>query len=317
MKVLVTGSNGFIGSTLCDQLADADVGFIRAVRNPHSGAVAVGSINGETDWSEALQDVGAVVHLAARVHVLNENTLDSEAEFQKVNVDGTANLARQAAQAGVSRFVFISSIGVHGQNSGEVPFSADDLPAPHNQYSRSKQRAEQELKKVCDETEMESVVIRPPLVYGPGEGANFLRLMKWIDSGIPLPLGALKNLRSLVFAGNLCNLILKCLTHPAAAGETFLVSDDRDISTPELFRMMGSKMGKPARLFPVPQPMLCLAGGLLGRSRDITRLCGSLQLDISHTQKVLGWTPPFTLEAGVKKTVLDYLEEKKKGRISS
>jgi len=317
MKILVTGSNGFIGSTLCDQLAGAEFDFVQAVRNPASGAVAVGSISGETDWSEALRGVDAVVHLAARVHVLNENTPDSEAEFQKVNVDGTANLARQAAKAGVSRFVFISSIGVHGQSSGEVPFSPDDLLDPHNQYSRSKYMAELALKKVCDETEMEAVVIRPPLVYGPGEGANFLRLMKLVDSGMPLPLGALCNLRGPVFVGNLCDLILRCLTHPAAAGQVFLVSDDRDVSTPDLLRMVASNMGKPARLFPVPQSILHLAGRLLGRSRDVARLCGSLQLELSHTKKVLDWTPPFTLEEGVNKTVLSYLEGKKRDRVGS
>jgi nucleoside-diphosphate-sugar epimerase len=306
LKVLVTGSNGFIGSTLCDQLAGADIDFVRAVRNPLPGAVAVGSISGETDWSEALQDVDAVVHLAARVHVLNENAPGSEAEFEKVNVDGTTNLARQAAKAGVSRFVFISSIGVHGQSSGEVPFSADDLLEPHNQYSQSKYRAELALKKVCAETGMEAVVVRPPLVYGPGDGANFLRLMKWVDSGIPLPLGALKNLRSPVFVGNLCDLIFRCLKNPAAAEQVFLVSDDRDVSTPDLLRMVASNMGKPARLFPVPKSILRLAGWVLGRSGDITRLCGSLQLDISHTKETLGWTPPFTLEAGIEKTVQAY-----------
>ncbi len=307
MKVLVTGSNGFVGGHLCRLLEQAGVDFLPTVRTSAPGMVAIGSISGTTDWSDALQGRDVVVHVAARVHMLNDASVDPMAEFQKVNVEGTMNLARQAAAAGVSRFIFISSIAVHGLTSGNTPFSPDDKPNPHDAYGFSKYEAEQELAKICAETEMERIVIRPPLVYGPGVGANFLRLMKLAGSGIPLPLGAVHNLRSPVFVGNLCELILRCLTHPSAAGQTFLVSDDRDVSTPELLRMLAGEMGKSARLYPVPVAGLRMAARLIGRSGEIARLCSSLQLDISHTKKTLGWNPPFTLEEGIAQTVRDYL----------
>ena len=313
MKVLVTGSNGFVGGHLCAMLEQSGISFVRAVRNPSDGAVAVGSICGETDWSDALQGVDVVVHAAGRVHMLKDTSSDSMAEFRKVNVDGTLNLARQSAAAGVSRFVFISSIAVHGLTSGDRPFSSTDIPNPHDAYGRSKHEAEQGLKDICAETRLECVVIRPPLVYGPGVGANFLRLKKLARSGIPLPLGLVHNLRSPVFVGNLCDLIQACLTHPAAAGETFLVSDDHDISTPDLIRMLAAKMDRPVRLLPVPVCCLHLAGRLLGRSGEIARLCGSLQLDVSHVKETLGWKPPFTIEEGIEKTVQSYWDRKNQG----
>ena len=308
MKVLVTGSTGFVGRYLCRTLEESGIDFVQAVRNPMPGAVAVGSICGGTDWSAALQDVDTVVHVAARVHMLNDASVDPMAEFQKVNVEATLKLARQAAKSGVTRFVFISSIAVHGLTSEDRPFAPGDKPNPHDAYGHSKHQAETGLMRICAETGMEGVVIRPPLVYGPGVGANFLRLMKLAKSGLPLPLSAVHNLRSPVFVGNLCNLIVTCLTHPAAAGQTFLVSDDRDVSTPDLLRMLAEKMGRPVRLFPVPEGLLRIAGQLIGRSGEIARLCGSLQLDISHTKKILGWTPPFTLEEGIELTVRDYLD---------
>ena len=316
MKVLVTGSNGFVGTHLCSTLEKAGFDLVRSVRNPLPGAVAVGSIDGKTDWSRALRDVDVVVHAAGRVHMLNDAAGDPVAEFRTVNVDGTLNLARQAAQAGVSRFIFISSIAVHGLTSGDHPFSSKDAPNPHDAYGRSKYEAEQGLKRICIETGLEGVIIRPPLVYGPGVGANFLRLKKLARSGIPLPLGSVRNLRSPVFVGNLCDLIRRCLTHPAAGGKTFLVSDDRDVSTPELIRMLAEKMGRPARLFPVPVFLLRWAGFMIGRSGEIARLCGSLQLDITHTKETLEWSPPFTLEAGLERTVQQYLD-RKKSRASS
>lgn len=317
MKVLVTGSNGFVGQHLCEVLTRSGFDVVRAVRNPAPGAVAVGSICGDTDWSEALQGVDVVVHAAARVHMLNDASVDPMTEFQTVNVEGTLNLAQQAARSGVSRFIFLSSIAVHGLTSGGHPFSALDSPNPHDAYGYSKFEAEKGLVRISSETGMEQVIIRPPLVYGPGVGANFLRLMKLAASGLPLPLGGVRNLRSPVFVGNLCDLVQTCLTHPAAANRIFLVSDDRDISTPDLLRSLAGKMGRPIRLFRVPASWLRLAGMVTGRSGEIARVCGSLRLDISLTKQVLGWRPPFTMDAGLELTVKDYLkstDRKNRGR---
>ncbi len=308
MKVLVTGSNGFVGSHLCNLLARSGMDLVKAVRFPAPGAVAVGSICGETDWSKALQGVDVVVHTAARVHMLNDAAVDPMTEFQTVNVEGTINLAQQAAQCGVSRFIFISSIAVHGLTSGQKPFSPADKPDPHDAYGFSKYEAEKGLVRICSETGMEQVIIRPPLVYGPGVGANFLRLLKLADCALPLPLGGIVNRRSPVFVGNLCDLIRVCLTHPAAANQIFLVSDDQDVSTPGLVRRLAAEIGRPDRLFPVPTSLLRIAGGVTGRSGEIARLCGSLQLDISCTKQILGWAPPFTMDAGIEATVKDYME---------
>ncbi|MBN1364272.1 MAG: SDR family oxidoreductase [Syntrophaceae bacterium] len=307
MKVLVTGANGFIGTHLCRALESSAAEVVRVVRKPQPGAVAVGSINGATDWAAALPGVEAIVHLAGRVHIVKDTSLDPLVEFRKTNVDSTLNLARQAAQAGVKRFVFISSIAVHGLTSNCQPFSPQDVPHPHDPYGLSKLEAEKGLKEISAETGLLLVIIRPPLVYGPRVHANFLRLMKLAASGLPLPLGAVRNQRNPVFVGNLCDLILKCLTHPAAVGQTFLVSDDRDISTPQLLRLLTNAMNKKTRLFPIPRIVMRLAGRLTGHSGEIARLCDSLQVDISHTKELLDWTPPYTLEEGIQATVRDYL----------
>ncbi len=309
MNVLITGANGFIGGHLCRLLETAGIGVVRTVRKPQTGCVAVGNVDGDTDWSAALRGVDVVVHLAARVHMLKDSVSDPTAEFRNVNVVGTANLARQAAQAGARRFVFISSIAVHGLTSGERPFSSRDIPDPHDAYGLSKLEAEQQLKQIAGEAGMEFVIVRPPLVYGPGVGANFLRLMKLAGSGRPLPLGAVHNRRNPVFVGNLCDLIFQCLENPAAAGQTFLVSDGQDVSTPDLLRMLAKEMGKKTRLISVPVGLLQLAGRLTGYSGEITRLCGSLQVDIEHTRKTLGWRPPFTLEQGLRETVAAFLAD--------
>ncbi len=312
MKVLVTGANGFVGGHLCRRLETAGVTVVRAVRSLEPGSIAVGSIDGQTDWAGALPGVDAVVHLAARVHVLKDASIDPLAEFLTVNVDGTLNLARQAAQAGVNRFIFISSIAVHGLTSGNHPFTSRDVPNPHDAYGLSKYEAEQGLKQISAKTGLPCVIIRPPLVYGPGVGANFLRLMKLAGSGFPLPLGAVHNHRNPVFVGNLCDLIFQCLENPAAAGQTFLVSDGEDISTPELLRLLAKGMGKKVRLFPMPGSVFRLIGRLAGRSGDVSRLCGSLQVDIEHTRKTLGWQPPFTLEQGLRETVAAFLTDSRR-----
>jgi len=302
-----------VGGHLCRALEAAGVEVVRAVRNPQSGAVAVGSIDSSTEWSAVLKGLDAVVHLAGRAHILHETAIDPLVEFRKVNVEGTLNLAQQATRIGVKRFIFVSSIGVNGLYSSGRPVSVHDEPRPHNDYAISKFEAEQGLKKISRETGLELVIIRPPLVYGPGVGANFLRLMKLAGSGIPLPLASINNSRSLVYVGNLCDLIFQCLEHPSAAGGTFLVSDDQDVSTPELLKMLALAMGKKARLFPMPGSVLRLIGRLTGRPGEVLQLCGSLQVDITHTCQTLGWVPPFTVEQGVHETVSAYLAEQSSG----
>ena len=297
MKVLVTGANGFVGGHLCPMLESSDCEVVRGTRE------IVGNIDGRTDWLDALRGVDAVVHLAARAHILKETAVDPLEAFREVNLAGTLNLAQQAGSCGVTRFVFISSIGVHGLLSTGGSFSVSDELIPHDPYSASKLEAEQGLRQIAEETGLELVSIRPPLMYGPGVGANFLRLMKLAASGIPLPLGSVKNRRSFVYVGNLCDLIFQCLENPAAAGEIFLVSDDHDVSTPDLLRLLATAQGKPARLFPFPVSLLKWAGRLAGRSAEIERLCGSLQVDIKHTKEMIGWEPPFEMEQGIRETV--------------
>jgi len=227
------------------------------------------------------------------------NPLD---EFRRVNVQGTLNLARQAAAAGVRRFVFVSSIKVNGEMTQlGRPFTADDAPAPLDAYGVSKMEAEQGLREIALQTGMEMVIIRPPLVYGPGVKANFAAMMRWLRYGVPLPLGVIHNQRSLVSLENLVDLLVTCITHPAAANQTFLVSDGEDVSTTELLRRMGQAMGKPARLLPVPGSWLKLAAGLVGKGDVAQRLCGSLQVDISKTRELLGWVPPVSLDEGLRR----------------
>jgi nucleoside-diphosphate-sugar epimerase len=308
MKVLVTGANGFVGVALlqrllADELGTAIVVTVRSAVYEFPAGVerfVVGDIDEANDWRDALKGCEVVVHLAARVHVMADKSADPLAEFRRVNVDGTLNLARQAAATGVKRFVFVSSVKVNGEVTqlGQ-PFAADAVPAPLDAYGVSKMEAEQGLREISVQTGMEVVIIRPPLVYGPGVKANFASMMRWLQRGVPLPLGAIHNQRSLVSLGNLVDLILTCLTHPAAANQTFMVTDGEDVSTTELLRRMGQAMGHPARLLPVPESWLKWCAALLGRTDMAQRLCGSLQVDISKTCLLLGWTPPLTLDEGL------------------
>ena len=382
MKVLVTGANGFIGQALCKRmLADGyqvrgavrgqektEVGCLRSdvgkrqkseVRDQKNGKrrpevgerVMVGDIGPETDWSEALSGIEGIVHLAARVHVMRESAADPLAVFREVNVAGTERLARQAAEAGVKRLVYISSVKVNGERTGDrgqrsevrgqekaevgsqksevrgrrsevrgrecelkEVFSEKDVPCPQDPYAVSKWEAEQILAEISSATGIEIVIIRPPLVYGPNVRANFLRLLRWVNKGVPLPLGMVDNRRSLVSLDNLVDFLITCIEHPAAAGETFLVSDGEDLSTPALIRRIALSMNIPARLIPVPVCLLRLGGSLLGKKSEVDRLCGSLQVDISKAKSVLGWKPPLSVDEGLAKTAdwyqsADYTEK--------
>lgn len=265
--------------------------------------VAIAPLSSETDWTSALRNVEQVVHLAARVHVMNDKNSDPLAEFRRVNVEGTANLARQAAATGVRRFIFLSSIKVNGEFT-ELgrPFSADDVPAPEDPYGVSKHEAEQLLRQIATETGMEVVIIRPPLVYGPGVKANFESMMRWLARGVPLPLAAVtNNRRSMVALDNLVDLIVTCLNHPAAANQTLLVSDGEDLSTANLLRRMGAALGRPARLFYVPTALLKLGATVVSKPDIYQRLCGSLQLDIAKIRQLLDWTPPLSVDEGLRR----------------
>lgn len=305
--ILVTGATGFVGSRLVERLAREKKSVIACVRqrnkiSSNTITTIIDDLTESTDWTSALSGIEAVIHSAARVHVMNDLSADPLVEFRRVNVEGTLNLARQAAKNGVQRFIFISSIKVNGEGTElGKPYTADDTPAPSDPYGISKQEAEQGLLRLAAETGMEVVIIRPVLVYGPGVKANFLSMMKWLNKGIPLPLGAIHNKRSLVALDNLVDLIVTCLHHPGAANQIFLVSDGEDISTSDLLRRMGTALDKPARLLPIPASWLNLAAILVGKRNVAQRLCGSLQVDISKTRQLLGWQPPLTVDQGLKR----------------
>lgn len=308
MTVLVTGASGFVGRALCHRSLASGLNVRAAMRNPgeaieHLATIEVPSLDHQTDWAQALADCRAVVHTAARVHVMAEAVSDPLREFRRVNVLGTLHLARQAAAVGVRRFVFVSSIKVNGESTAaDHPFTATDTPAPHDPYGISKMEAEQGLRQVATDTGMEVVIVRPPLVYGPGVKANFASLMRAVQQGIPLPLASVTlNRRSFVALDNLVDLLITCIDHPAAANQTFLVSDGEDLSTADLLRRLGQAMDKPARLFPVPPSLLQLGASMLGKGEMAQRLLGNLQVDISHTRNTLNWTPPISVGEGLRR----------------
>lgn len=310
MTVLVTGASGFVGGALCRRSLAAGIKVRAAMRNPGDaierlGAIEVPTLDHQTDWAMALTDCRAVVHTAARVHVMDEAALDPLGEFRRVNVAGTLNLARQAAAAGVLRFVFVSSIKVHGESTtAEHPFTPTDALAPQDSYGLSKMEAEHGLRQVAIETGMEVVIIRPPLVYGPGVKANFASMMRAVQRGIPLPLASVThNRRSFVALDNLVDLLITCTDHPAAANQTFLVSDGEDLSTADLLRRLGRAQVKPARLFPIAPALLQVSANLLGKGAVVQRLLGNLQVDISLTCNTLNWTPPLSLDEGLRQAV--------------
>ncbi|MHC8306515.1 UDP-glucose 4-epimerase family protein [Pseudomonas sp. PB3P13] len=312
--VLLTGASGFVGGALLKDLSERNLFNIRAstrnassLSSPNFESVTINGLDAGQSWTQALNGVDLVVHSAARVHIMDAQGADSMALYREINVDGTLNLASQAAAHGVQRFIFISSIKVNGESTlPNHPYTADSIPAPVDDYGISKHEAEIGLKKIAAETSMEVVIIRPTLVYGPGVKANFLTMMRIIDKGLPLPFGRINNKRSMVALDNLVDFVFHCLLHPSAANQTFLISDGEDVSTPELLRRISLALGKKSVLLPVPVNSIKLLAYCLGKRSMSERLCGTLQVDITKNRQLLGWTPPVAMKDALRKTAMHF-----------
>lgn len=320
-KILVTGASGFIGSNLCKTLSEYGISARGSVRNlnlisanTNIEYVSIGNINLNTNWKNILIDVDCIIHCAARVHVMKEKKADLLEMYRSVNVDGTKQLAEQAAKAGVKRIIFLSSIKVNGECTDDLHrdinlsnykkiFAYNDIPNPIDSYALSKFQAEKMLGEISSRTGLEVVVVRLPLVYGNGAKGNLARLIKLVKLGIPLPLGMIDNQRSMIGIDNLVDLLIRCIDHPEASGKTFLASDGEDLSTPELIKLIASSMGKKTNLFPFPISMLKFLGSVFGKREEINRLVGSLRIDNSYTKKILNWTPTVSVEEGIRKMV--------------
>lgn len=319
-SILVTGATGFIGSYLVSQSNPQDWQIKAAVRNgiktlpKNTMPVVISNINRTTDWSNALQNIDVVVHLAARAHILDDRVLNPETEFLKVNTEGTANLVKQAIAAGVKHFIFISSIGAMATLS-EQTLTENSPCHPDTPYGRSKLKAEQALIKLAQDSNMTWTIIRPPLVYGAGNPGNMERLLKLVKKGVPLPFGSINNRRSFIYVGNLVDAIIHCLTHPQARNQVFLISDGEDLSTPQLIEKIAQHTNQSSYLLPYPPRLLKLMGQLGDVGEKITkrslpvnnavvdRLLGSLVVDSSHIRKTLNWQPPYTIDAGLSHTL--------------
>ncbi len=319
-SALLTGATGFVGKALRKKLHAAGIKYSSAVRAALSSGKPdelfgqvhhIGEIGSETCWDGALKDIDAVIHLAARVHIMKDTAADPLQSFREVNTAGTLRLAKAAADAGVRRFIFLSSVKVNGELTTGQPFDESMPAAPQDPYAISKHEAEQGLRKIAAESSMEVVIIRPPLIYGPGVKANFLHLLGWIDRGIPLPLAGIRNQRSLVAVDNLVDFLITCRDHPAAANELFLISDGEDLSTAGLAQCIAKHMGRSARLFSVPQFLMNLGASLLGKRPMVDRLTCSLQIDSSKARQLLQWQPPLSVDEAMAKTASWYLRQKK------
>jgi UDP-glucose 4-epimerase len=308
----VTGATGFVGQALCELLAGSGYTVRAALRSPRpvpasiAETVVVGDIGETTDWAPALREVESVIHVAARAHVLRDSAANA-AIYLEVNTRGTQQLVQAAAQMGLRRFLYLSSIKVNGEDTSKGPYTSADEPNPQDAYGISKWLGEKAVLETAAAHDMEAAVVRSPLVYGPNVRANFLRLLQWVNQERPLPLGAIDNRRSLVNVWNLCDLLMHLLVHPAAPGRTWLVSDAEDLSTPDLIRRIGRAMERPVSLFPVPTMLLGLMGSLTGRKAEIKRLCGSLAVDITQTCDELEWSPPVSVDEGLARTASWYL----------
>jgi len=310
-KLLVTGANGFVGQAFCVEAMARGIDVCGVARStdgslPNTQHIVVSDISGTTDWALVLQGCEVVVHLAARVHMMRETSDDPLAEFRQVNVAGTEHLARSAVAAGVKRFVYVSSIKVNGEETHSwQAYSEQSNPAPQDPYGVSKWEAEQVLHQVAKETGLEVVIVRPPLVYGPDVKGNFAQMISVVARGVPLPLASVNNKRSLIYVKNLVNALILCATHPAAPGNTYLLSDGEDVSTSDLLRKLAFAMDKKSRLFSCPVVLLKLAAKVFRKSDQVERLLGSLQVDGSKIRRELGWMPPFSMDDGLKATVKD------------
>lgn len=319
MNVLITGATGFVGSRLVDVALDKQY-KVSAVRRSEPSPIVdseqrlqwcTGNLSSKFDWSKNLTGIDCVIHCAARVHQMQDDAQDIQAVYDETNFHGTLNLAKQAVEAGVKRFIFLSSIKVNGEKTeAGKPFTPKVFTSPVDPYGLSKYKAEIDLMELAEKTGLEVVIIRPPLVYGPEVKANFQSMMKWVSRSAPLPLGAIHNQRSLVYLDNLVDLIMVCINHPNAANQTFLVSDDYDVSTTQLLKQIKYSSKSYSVLLPIPMSWFNLASSLISKPQIAQRLCGSLQVDISETKKQLNWQPPVSWQQGISETVKYYLQSK-------
>lgn len=310
-NILITGANGFIGQAVFKRLRSENYqvrGTVRSIDSLGMNILQIKSSGPKTDWTKTLIGVDTVVHLAARVPSLKDTAPDQLKLFRQVNVLGTKNIAQQAALANVRRFVYMSSVSVNGKGRF-TSYTEEDIPKPQDAYGISKWEAEKALNKISDETGMETVIIRSPLVYGPRVKANFLLLFKVVERGIPIPVSSINNRRSLIYLGNLVDAIVTCIKHPKASRQTYLVSDGEDVSTPELIQRISSSLGKPARLFPFPPVMLKMVGIITRKTVTVDRLLRSLTIDCSKIRHDLDWKAPFTMEKGLRETAKWYLKK--------
>lgn len=307
-KILLTGATGFVGGALAEALLNRHFEIVCAGRRSSPRIhFAHGDLGADTKWHPALQGCQTVVHLAARVHQMADASKPVRSAYRHMNVDVTMNLARQAVQAGVARFVFVSSIKVNGESSRDLPFTAEDLAAPQDAYGESKLEAERGLLALGQDAGMEIVIVRPPLVYGPGVRANFLRLMQLVKAGVPLPLASIRSKRSLVGIDNLVDFLTLCTSHPATPGKVWLVSDQQDLTIGELIGLIASAMDRPARLFPMPPSLLKNAARFLGKASAGGRLLDPLCVDATPASILLGWKPPVAPDEGIRRTVRQFL----------